>query len=112
MSHTFTVAQLQAALASATPPLVLDVRRGATFEHADEIIIGAVWRDPERVDDWSGKLDRARPVAVYCVHGHQVSQDCSRRLRERGLEAAYLEGGIEAWVSTGGETSARTGAST
>jgi thiosulfate sulfurtransferase len=112
MSHTFTVAQLQAALASATPPLVLDIRRAATFERATELIAEAVWRDPEQVDDWSEGLDPARPVVVYCVHGHQVSQDCSRQLRARGLEAAYLEGGFEAWVSTGGKTSAKTGAPT
>jgi rhodanese-related sulfurtransferase len=112
MSRTITLAQLQAALASATPPLVLDVRRAATFERATELIVDAAWRDPEQVNDWSEGLDRARPVVVYCVHGHQVSQECSRYLRERGLEAAYLEGGIEAWVSTGGETNAKTGAPT
>ena len=112
MSYNISVAQLHARLGSATPPLVLDVRRAATFEHADEIIVGAVWRDPERVDDWSGNLDPANSVVVYCVHGHQVSQECSRKLRDYGLDAAYLEGGIEAWVSTGGKTSAKTGAST
>ncbi len=112
MSHTFTVAQLQAALASATPPLVLDVRRVATFERATELIVNAVWRDPELVTSWSEGLDQARPVVVYCVHGHQVSQDCARKLRDLGLEAAYLEGGIEAWTSTGGNTAAKTGGST
>ena len=112
MSHAHTVAQLQAALASATPPLVLDVRRAPTFEQADELIAGAVWRDPERIDEWSEGLDPARPVIVYCVHGHQVSQGCSRKLRELGLEATFLEGGIEAWTSTGGQTTAKTGAST
>ncbi len=112
MSHTFTVAQLQAALTSATPPIVLDVRRAATFERADELIADAVWRDPERVTGWSQSLDRARPVVVYCLHGHQVSQDCAQKLRDLGVEAAYLEGGIEAWIATGGKTAAKTGAST
>jgi rhodanese-related sulfurtransferase len=112
VSHTFTVAQLQAALTSATPPIVLDVRRAATFERANELIADAVWHDPERVANWSGGLDPARPVVVYCVHGHQVSQDCARKLRDLGLDAAYLEGGIEAWTSTGGKTAAKTGAST
>jgi rhodanese-related sulfurtransferase len=112
MSHAFTVAQLQAALASARPPLVLDVRRAATFDRADELIADAVWRDPERVDDWADGLDQSRRVVVYCVHGHQVSQGCAQKLRDLGLEATYLEGGIEAWTSTGGQTTAKTGAST
>jgi len=112
MSHGYTVAQLQAALASATAPLLLDVRRAPTFQQADDLIAGAVWRDPERIDEWSEGLNPARAVIVYCVHGHQVSQGCARKLRDLGLEAAFLEGGIEAWTATGGGTAAKTGAST
>jgi len=112
MIHPFTVAELQVALASATAPLVLDVRRAPTFQQADELIAGAVWHDPERIDEWSEGLDRARRVVVYCVHGHQVSQGCAQKLRELGLKASFLEGGIEAWISTGGQTTAKTGAST
>ena len=111
MSHVWSIAELQAALASATPPVLLDVRRAATFQQADHIITGALWRDPERVEEWSGGLDPARPIVVYCVHGHQVSQGCSRTLRDLGLEAAFLEGGIEAWISNGGKTTVKTGAS-
>ena len=112
MIHPFTVAELQAALASATPPLILDVRQAPTFQQADELIAGAVWHDPEHIDEWSEGLDRARRVVVYCVHGHQVSQGCAQKLRELGLNASFLEGGIEAWISTGGQTTAKTGAST
>jgi rhodanese-related sulfurtransferase len=110
MSHAFTVPQLQAAFTSATPPLVLDVRRAPTFHQADGLITGAVWRDPERIDEWFEGLDPARPVVVYCVHGHQVSQSCAQMLGDLGLEAAFLEGGIEAWISTGGQITAKTGA--
>ena len=112
MVHPFTVAELQAGLASATPPLVLDVRRAPTFQQADELIAGAVWRDPERIDEWSEDLDPARRVVVYCVHGHQVSQGCAQKLRELGFKASFLEGGIEAWISTSGQTTAKMGAST
>ncbi len=91
MRHAYTVAQLQAALASVVPPLVLDVRRAPTFQQADELVTGAVWRDPERIDDWAKDLDRARPVVVYCVHGHEVSQGCARKLAALGLVAAFIE---------------------
>jgi hypothetical protein len=35
---------------------------------------------------------------VYCVHGHEVSQNAAQELGAR-----FLEGGIEAWREAGGE---------
>jgi thiosulfate sulfurtransferase len=102
MNQACSVAQLQAVLASATPPLVIDVRRAATFQQADELISQADWKDPERLSDWSGALDKARPIVVYCVHGHQVSQGCAASLRELGYQVSFLEGGIEEWKAAKG----------
>jgi hypothetical protein len=42
-----------------------------------------------------------RPVTVYCVQGHEVSQSVATVLRALGFDATYLEGGIEAWVERG-----------
>ena len=38
---------------------------------------------------------------VYCVHGHEVGHGVADRLRDLGLEALLLEGGIEAWKTSG-----------
>ena len=111
MRHSYTVSQLQAALASSTAPQLLDVRRAPVFEQADELIAGAFWRDPEQIADWSGGLDSQRPVVVYCVHGHQVSQGCARQLADLGFDAAFLEGGIEAWRAAAGPMAAKSGTS-
>ncbi|MBA3478368.1 MAG: sulfurtransferase [Lautropia sp.] len=92
---------------SAAPPQLLDVRRAPVFEQSADLIAGAVWRDPERIADWALLLDPTRPVVVYCVHGHQVSQGCAGMLAELGLAAAFLEGGIEAWKTASGATAAR-----
>ncbi len=88
----------QAGLAGAD---VLDVRRAGVFEAARQMLPTATWRDPARVRDWSGELDREREIVVYCVYGHEVGRTTAMRLRAQGLKARYLRGGIDAWQSAG-----------
>src|SRR5262245_11690616 len=91
-----SAATLRQSLTSKVPPLVIDVRRNARFPEAPELIRGALRRDPERVNDWKATLPAAAEVVVYCVHGHEVSQNAAK-----ALGAKFLEGGIEAWKSAG-----------
>ena len=109
MKNVYRPGELQAALDSTSRPQLLDVRRVPVFEESRELIAGAIWRDPERVAEWSGELDSERPVVVYCVHGHQVSQGCASRLSELGFDAAYLDGGIEGWKAAGGRMAGKSG---
>ncbi len=90
-------------------PLVIDVRREAVYVVAPDRIAGAMRRDPEAVAAWGPALPRDTPVVVYCVHGHQVSQNAAAALRAQGLQARFLEGGLEAWRATGGAIEARSG---
>lgn len=83
--------------------LVIDVRREPVFQNAADRIAGALRRDPATVADWAAALPAAQQVVVYCVHGHEVSQNAARALCERGLPAQFLEGGIEAWRAAGGD---------
>ena len=90
--------QLRADIAGRTPPIVIDVRRQPAFTSSREMIRGALRRDPEQVEAWAKSLPAASSVVVYCVHGHEVSQNggrgarCDRRRRpiprwrSRGLE--------------------------
>lgn len=97
------------ALGTETPaPLVIDVRREAAFQSAPDLIVGAVRHDPATVADWAATLPAAQHIVVYCVHGHEVSQDAAKALRERGLPAQFLEGGLEAWRAAGGAVAARS----
>ncbi len=91
-------------------PQIFDVRRREVFEVADSIIAGAKWRDHRETADWGLQLSKSADVLVYCVHGHQVSQGAAAQLRAMGVNARYLEGGIEAFVAVGGTTIAKTGA--
>ena len=78
----------------------IDVRRKGAYEAAPEVIEGAVWRDPEKVDEWAAELS-GKEVVVYCVYGHEVGQSTAARLRDAGVSARYLTGGIEDWKKSG-----------
>jgi rhodanese-related sulfurtransferase len=88
-------------LGTARAPLMLDVRRRAAFEADPHLAAGATWRDPFAVAEWAKFLPRHRAVVVYCVHGHEISRNACAALRSAGLDARYLEGGIEGWRGAG-----------
>ena len=98
MDASISAATLRQSIASSEPPLVIDVRRRERFLEANDLIRGGLRRDPERVQEWKNTLPRAASVVVYCVHGHEVSQNVAK-----ALGARYLEGGIEAWRENGGD---------
>lgn len=92
---------LAAAAEDAKPGVArIDVRRRAPYEAARDVIEGAQWRDPEKVDEWGPAL-AGTPVIVYCVYGHEVGQSTAARLRDFGVEARFLAGGIEDWKKAG-----------
>src|SRR5262249_1707324 len=86
-------------------------RRTPTFAAAERMIPGAVHRTPEEIESWVGEIGRDRPVVVYCVHGHEVSQNAAARLRDAGVAARFLDGGITAWEAAGLPLRDRTGPS-
>jgi len=95
--------ELQSSTRGTNAPLVIDVRRAPAFKASTEMIVGALRRDPEQVTSWARELPRAAQAVVYCVHGHEVSQNVAKALSERGFTARYLEGGIEeGWKAAGG----------
>jgi rhodanese-related sulfurtransferase len=98
---SISASELYARIGTAAAPLIVDVRRPAAFDTADNLIAGAFHCLPENVAQWQADLPRARPVVVYCVHGHEVSQRVAAELRARGFAASFLQGGITAWASAG-----------
>ena len=88
---------LYARLGTAAAPILIDVRRPPAFAQAQTLIASALARSPEDVERWRSELPRDRAAVVYCVHGHEVSQNAAAALRAAGFDARYLEGGIEAW---------------
>ncbi|PWC54180.1 chromate resistance protein ChrB domain-containing protein [Azospirillum sp. TSO22-1] len=93
-------------------PLLLDVRREPAYAQAGGTLPGALRRTPEDVAAWVGDLEIGRTIVVACVHGHEVSQTVAATLVERGLDARYLEGGVEGWREVGRALAAKPAAPT
>jgi rhodanese-related sulfurtransferase len=103
MKNSISFRELQVGLRGEPTPLIIDVRGEPAFKVAGEMIAGALRRDPGLVSSWKSELPSASIVIAYCEHGHEVSQCVAQTLREEGITAVYLEGGIEeGWKARGG----------
>src|SRR5687768_18042376 len=94
-ANAISASALREQLSGGMPPIVIDARRRPAFMASNEMLSGALRRDPEKVETWAKTLPAASSVVVYCVHGHEVSQGTAAALKERGFNAGYLEGGLE-----------------
>ncbi|WP_291035165.1 rhodanese-like domain-containing protein [Dyadobacter sp. 50-39] len=102
-SDSISVADLKS-LIKASPHLqIIDARLLKDFDRT-QVIPGAKWRDPTQVTQWAESLDKTKPVVIYCVHGHKVSQQVVDHLRQSGFTALRLTGGIEEWKEQKGAT--------
>lgn len=101
MPPSIDINELSERLASGEPVTLLDVRRKNDAVENPRCIAGAEYRDPENFDDWAKALPTGKPAVVYCVKGGLVSQSLTERLRNAGIEAVFLEGGLKAWTEGG-----------
>jgi len=92
----FSISPLEfnARLGRADAPLVLDVRREARFAESPRLLAGAVRCAPEDVASLIA-ASKPRDAAVYCVYGHNVSEDAVAALCRAGWNARSLAGGFE-----------------
>ena len=79
--------ELYAAIGTASAPVLIDVRRDDAFAADDRMLVSARHRPPEHVGKWAHDLTDSRPVVVYCVRGHEVSQQAAAALRAAGFDA-------------------------
>lgn len=82
-------------------PLIYDVCKCEDYDCQLTILPGARWRDHQQVVAWMAEIPGGRRVVVICVKGRKVSQAAASELRRRGVDAAVLEGGNEAWIAAG-----------
>ena len=98
--HSISTADLGGSLGNANFPLLVDVRRAPAYDAAEITLPGALRCAPDQV---ASILDKARgkQVVACCVHGHEVSQKAAQALRDGGVDARFLAGGIEGWRAAG-----------
>ena len=99
---SITAEELGARIGTPDAPLVFDVCRAEAFCESERVIAGARWRDHMKAEDWGQDLDTSREVIVACVHGHNVSQIATAKLRSLGVRARFLEGGTDGFITGGG----------
>jgi rhodanese-related sulfurtransferase len=93
-SATCSPAELSALIGRADAPLILDVRREPKFAASTRTIAGAVRCAPEQIEAFA-RQHPPQSVVVYCVYGHNVSEDAAKALNAAGWNARALAGGIE-----------------
>jgi superoxide dismutase, Fe-Mn family len=92
-----TPEDVQAMLSSGQKVQIIDTRPRHYTTRSDEIVEGAVWRDPERIDEWIGTLSKDEPVVTFCVYGFHIGCQSAAALRKAGFDARYMAGGHYAW---------------
>lgn len=98
------VEEVKAMLDAGKPVQFIDARPRHYVSRTRDIVEGAVWRDPERVQEWVGELSKSDPVIVFCVYGFHVGCKTAVALRDAGFDAKYMKGGHSAWKAIGGPT--------
>ena len=99
---SITVDEVKAMFEQGVPVQVIDTRPRHYSTRAQDIMEGAIWRDPERVDEWIGELSKDMPVVTFCVYGFHIGCETAVTLRKAGFDARYMAGGHYAWKATKG----------
>src|SRR5581483_4312425 len=84
---------LYAVLGTAAAPVIIDVRP----DKVTHALAGAACRSAREFDQWAGTLPKGRAIVVY----HEVddaSRSVADALRQKGLAATHLAGGLKAWT--------------
>jgi superoxide dismutase, Fe-Mn family len=97
-----SVEEVKAMLDAGQAIQVIDTRPRHYSTRSHDIMEGAVWRDPERVDEWIGELSKTDPVVTFCVYGFHIGCETAETLRKAGFDARYMAGGHYAWKATRG----------
>jgi len=95
------VEDVKAMLDAGKPVQIIDARPRSYVSRQQDIMDGAVWRDPERIHEWVGELT-SDPVVVFCAYGFHVGCKTAIALRDAGFDAKYMKGGHSAWKAIGG----------
>ena len=86
------------------PVQVIVARPRFYVSRRPDVMVGATWRDPERMQEWVSELSKEDPVVVFCAYGFHIACRTAIALREAGFDAKNMRGGHSAWKALGGPT--------
>jgi Fe-Mn family superoxide dismutase len=99
---SITPEEVQEMLSSGKRVQIIDTRPRHYSTRAQDIVEGAVWRDPERLEEWMASLSKDEPVVTFCVYGFHIGCQSAAALRKAGFDARYMAGGHYAWKAIKG----------
>ena len=83
---------------------MIDMRKPEAVRSAGIRLVDTATRDPFQFDHNDPLMQSSGRIAVFCVHGHEVSHFACALLRVHGVDAFLVEGGIEALQAAGATT--------
>jgi Fe-Mn family superoxide dismutase len=75
---------------------IIDARPASYAYRTQEIVEGATWRDPEKLQEWMKELSKSEPVVVYCAYGFMSAAAWRARCATRGSTRATWKAVIRA----------------
>jgi Fe-Mn family superoxide dismutase len=100
-SHLIDPLAARQRLESESDLVVIDARLADDAANVPVRLRGARRAPPDKVDAIAASLPRGAKALVYCAWGFEIGGDCAARLRERGIDAIAIAGGIGAWRADG-----------
>lgn len=99
--HTVTTSDARAMLDADPNLVVIDARLAQDATTVPVRLRGARRAPPDRVDEVAASLPPGAKALVYCAWGFEIGGDAAAKLRERGIDAVAVAGGIGAWRADG-----------
>jgi rhodanese-related sulfurtransferase len=81
-------------------PAIVDIRSDTEFAAAPLLVPGAVRRSVAAIEQWGPGLQGLN-VVIACADGTARSHGAAAWLRQAGVPAEALDGGVSAWVAAG-----------
>jgi len=81
--------------------VVIDARLADDAAAVPVGLRGARRAPPDKVDAVAATLPAGTKALVYCAWGFEIGGDCAAKLRERGIDAVAVAGGIGTWRADG-----------
>ena len=100
-SHLIDALTARQRLDNESDLVVIDARLADDVSAVPVRLRGARRAPPDKVDAIAASLPRGAKALVYCAWGFEIGGDCAARLRECGIDAVAIQGGLGAWRADG-----------
>jgi Fe-Mn family superoxide dismutase len=99
--HTVDTLTARAMLDADPNLVVIDARLADDAASVPVGLRGARRAPPDKVDEVAASLPAGTKALVYCAWGFEIGGDCAAKLRQRGIDAVAVAGGIGTWRADG-----------